>query len=58
VFSEWGNMTAYAGAGFYGYYWTSEANGSGNHYLASLFNGYVGSNRDSLDGFGACRQGL
>lgn len=59
LWSEWGRMGNYSSSGFgSSYYWTSEANGIGNHYNVNLNNGNVNSNNDSNNNYVACRQGV
>ncbi|WP_252120356.1 inverse autotransporter beta domain-containing protein [Symbiopectobacterium purcellii] len=59
LWSEWGNLNKYTGAGFSGsYYWSSEQKSSGSHYDVSLNDGYVLSFNDYNTDVVVCRQGL
>ncbi|MGQ5837821.1 YrIlm family inverse autotransporter adhesin, partial [Serratia sp. IR-2025] len=60
LWSEWGDLTKYAGSGFpsSGYTWTSEVLSSGHDYSVTLPTGYVNGHRDSSSLYVACRQGL
>ncbi|HEQ3521870.1 TPA: hypothetical protein VGS91_004879 [Citrobacter freundii] len=59
LWSEWGRLTTYAGAGFSDYgYWSSEQKSSGYHYFVNLYNGFVSSTYDNVTFNVVCRQVL
>lgn len=60
LWSEWGDLTSYSGAGFSGHYsfWSSEQKSSGSHYIVVLNNGNVYSFNDSIKFNVVCRQDL
>ena len=59
LWSEWGDMGNYPGSGFVShYYWTSEQNSVGYHYLVYLSYGYVYSYDDTSSVYVVCRQDL
>ncbi|ECT1737382.1 invasin, partial [Salmonella enterica subsp. enterica serovar Saintpaul] len=59
LWSEWGNMSGYSSAGLSGnYYWSSEWQSSGTHYVVRLSSGYVVGTGDSDKLNVVCRQGL
>lgn len=59
LWSEWGHLSAYSGAGFSGnIYWSSEQEVSGLHYLVNLNGGVVGHDPDNIPYYVVCRQGL
>lgn len=58
LWSEWGNILQYNGAGFSDYYWSSEQQFSGVHYLVDLTDGNSGNMSDNSKYLVVCRQGL
>ena len=55
LFTEWGYMNNYADAGFlYFDHWTSDAIGGDKHFAVNSNDGYVDSNKDSLNRYGIC----
>ncbi|WP_432409875.1 inverse autotransporter beta domain-containing protein [Serratia marcescens] len=59
LWSEWGDVSTYTGAGFPGSFtWTSEVISSGYHYVVNLTTGIVYDGNDSISYYVACRQGL
>ncbi len=59
LWSEWGNVSSYSGAGFFGNnYWSSEQRSLTGHYGVLLSNGKVYSYSDFTTHYVVCRQGL
>ncbi|WP_411704856.1 YrIlm family inverse autotransporter adhesin [Edaphovirga cremea] len=59
LFSEWGSMGNYSGAGFVNLnYWASDQGSSGSHYGVALNYGSVSNYYDTNRFYVVCRQGL
>jgi len=59
LWNEWGNVTHYSGAGFFGSnYWSSEPDSSGGHYYIDLGAGYIHNDVGSVTDIVTCNRSL
>ncbi|MGK3141069.1 inverse autotransporter beta domain-containing protein [Pantoea sp. C2G6] len=59
LWNEWGNVTHYSGAGFFGSnYWSSEPDSSGGHYYIDLGAGYIHNDVGSVTDIVTCSRDL